>query len=403
MSFNFLNMCAAVIQLFVFFIAAYYMCVSIFSFFPSGYKKAGDEKKSFAIIIPAHNEAEVLPALLRSLFNQTYPRGLYDVFVMADRCDDGTEELSMLYPVKILKRTTTDYSGKGAAVGDAIDQISSLNENFDAYIIIDADNIADPRFLEEINHKMQQGYDAVQGYIDAKNPYDSWLSYAYAVWYWISNRTFQMGFSRLGVGCKLGGTGFALSRELLNEVNWEVKTMAEDAEYTIKLALANKKVYYAKRAIVYDEKPRNFVNSIFQRIRWSKGINQVQRDYSGRMLRGGHINAYLRFWSDLFMPLCFILFLIIYIFATLNIADISNVKFSLFWTYPVPYFMFTIYIYGTIIMSIYGLFLDKKWDKRIVLNIIGIAIYFISWIPAGLWGILSRSNRWYHTKHKKGL
>lgn len=400
MSFNICNTIAAMIQLCLFFIAAYYMCISIFSFFPPRYRKTKDEKKRFAVVIPAHNEAKSLPALLKSLENQSYPREMYEVFVMADRCTDDTESLRNVYPIRILKRMTEDYSGKGATLGDALNQISAMNEGYDAYVIIDADNVADYGFLEEINLKMQEGHEVVQGYIDAKNPNDSWLSFAYAVWYWISNRAFQMGFSRLGIGCKLGGTGFAISKELLNDVPWVSGTLAEDAEYTTLLALSGRKVYYANRAVVYDEKPNDFVNSIFQRIRWSRGINQVQCDYSGRMLKGGHINAYLRFWSDLFMPLCFVIFLIIDIFATLGMAGLANAKFALFWTYPVPYIILNIYIFGTIIMTICGLLLDRKWDKKIVLNIFGIIIYFVSWIPAGLWGIFGKKNEWYHTKHK---
>ena len=44
----------------------------------------------FAVLIPAHNEEAVIGPLIESLLRQEYPRELYDVFVVADNCTDGT-------------------------------------------------------------------------------------------------------------------------------------------------------------------------------------------------------------------------------------------------------------------------------------------------------------------------
>ena len=396
----FANTCSIILQSAFFLLSIYYLGIAIFSLFPAKVQTIQDKKLKFAIVIPAHNEAEALPGLLQSLRKQTYPKDLFSVFVMADRCTDQTYELAKSHHAIPLLRKTKDSFGKGSALSDAFSQIINDTDTFDAFVILDADNLADAYFLEEINLAMQQGNPVVQGYIDSKNPNGSWLSHAYSIWYWLSNRTIQMGYDRLGIGCKLGGTGFALSRDILNEVPWKTTTMAEDAEYTIRLALNNQKVTYAPRAVVYDEKPTSISTSIQQRIRWAQGITQVQRDFAGKLLLHGKWNAFLRFWSDFLIPLCVILFLILDCFTITNLLELTSVRFVSLWTKPLSFILLNFYLIGTLFSSIYGLFLDKKWSQKLLLNLFGFLLYMTSWIPAGLIGILKhRNKKWYHTKH----
>ena len=52
-----------------------------------------DPVTKFAILVPAHNEAALLPLLLESVHNNDYPKELYEVFVVADNCTDSTAEI----------------------------------------------------------------------------------------------------------------------------------------------------------------------------------------------------------------------------------------------------------------------------------------------------------------------
>ena len=54
-----------------------------------------NKQNRFAIIIPAHNEAEVVGRTVKELLTkQDYPRELYDVFVCADNCTDDTAKIA---------------------------------------------------------------------------------------------------------------------------------------------------------------------------------------------------------------------------------------------------------------------------------------------------------------------
>ena len=49
---------------------------------------------SFAVIIPAHNEEQVIRFLVESLGKQDYPRDFYNIFVIADNCGDNTASVA---------------------------------------------------------------------------------------------------------------------------------------------------------------------------------------------------------------------------------------------------------------------------------------------------------------------
>lgn len=350
-----------------------------------------------------HNEAHTIPALIQSLKEQTYPSSSFSVYVMADHCTDQTAKVAQqMGALTLLRQNATDKC-KGAALKDAFTMIEATEQDYDAFVILDADNIVDDRFLEEINHALQQGEDAVQGYIDAKNPYSSWIAYAHSIWYWLSNRIIQNGYSRLGIGCKLGGTGFAITKKVLKQVPWEAMTLAEDGEYTLRLSLAGIKVTYLPKAVVYDEKPCRFSTSVHQRIRWTQGITHVHQNLVFPLLCKGKWNVYLRFWSDLLLPLTFFLFLIMDFFAILHLTKVASFPFVILWTRPLPFLFLNLYVLGMILVSLRGLILDKKLSLRLCCHLPGLFLFFLSWIPAGIIGIFRHNHKeWFHTEHTKG-
>ena len=54
---------------------------------------------------------------------------------------------------------------------------------YDAYLVLDADNILDPNFVREITAVHDQGYGVVTCYRNSKNYGDNWISAGYALWF----------------------------------------------------------------------------------------------------------------------------------------------------------------------------------------------------------------------------
>ena len=80
----------------------------------------------FAILIPAHNEELLLPRLLQSLQELEYPREMFNVYVVADNCSDGTAEVTLECGATVLERQDPDLLGKGYALRWLLQQLNTL-------------------------------------------------------------------------------------------------------------------------------------------------------------------------------------------------------------------------------------------------------------------------------------
>ncbi|HKL13281.1 MAG TPA: glycosyltransferase [Halanaerobiales bacterium] len=61
-------------------------------------------KNKFAVVIPAHNEEKVVGHLIKNLKKLDYPNNLYDIYVVADNCEDSTANKAKNLGVNVFKR-----------------------------------------------------------------------------------------------------------------------------------------------------------------------------------------------------------------------------------------------------------------------------------------------------------
>lgn len=275
----------AIFQISVFIIMLYYLILSFFGFYK---RKEGPSKrpeKSFAIVVAAHNEEMVIGKIIDSLNKLDYPRKLYDIFIVADNCTDMTASISRQHGANVFERFDDKNRGKGYALEWIFDKIFKMKKKYDAIAVFDADNLVSKNFLIEMNNKMLQGYKVVQGYIDSKNPHDSWITECYSISFWSSNRLFQLARSNLKLSNQIGGTGFIVETDLLRKFGWGATCLTEDLEFTCKLVLSGQKIGWAHRAIVYDEKPITLKQSWNQRKRWMQGFTDVASRFFFKLLK----------------------------------------------------------------------------------------------------------------------
>ena len=228
-------------------------------------------KNKFAIIISAHNEELVIGGAIRSLKALKYPKEMYDIFVIADNCTDNTAKVAKETGAKVFERFDRIKRGKGHSLEWMFKKLFEFEKQYDAICILDADNLVSSNYLLEMNKQLCLGNKVIQGYLDSKNPKDSWISGNYSISYWMSNRLFQLPRHYLGLSCALGGTGFVMSHDVLKQIGWEATCLTEDLEFSIRLVLKNMRVSWAHDAIVYDEKPLKLAQSWRQRKRWMQG------------------------------------------------------------------------------------------------------------------------------------
>ena len=135
-----------------------------------------NKKHKFMIIIPAHNEEKVIKNLIESLHALDYPKELYDIFVIEDNCTDNTGKIAKELGCKVYTRNDSKKKTKGYALNWFLAKVLEEKLEYDAFAVIDSDNVVDSNFLNAMNKKLCQGETVIQGYKDIKNPTDSWIA-----------------------------------------------------------------------------------------------------------------------------------------------------------------------------------------------------------------------------------
>ena len=231
----------------------------------------------FAVLIAARNEELVIGPLIHSLLAQNYPSELYDIWVIPNNCTDNTALAAERAGAKVLE-CTVPVKNKGEVLRFAYNHLRP--RRYDAWLVFDADNVADPDFLAEMNNACLAGVMAAQSYRDSKNPYDTALSGCASIYGWMMNRFHNGGKSGLGLSATIGGTGFMMTQKLLDKLgSWYTETISEDLEIAVKTILAGEQIAYVPKAITYDEQPLTWEQSIKQRRRWASGTLQVVESY----------------------------------------------------------------------------------------------------------------------------
>lgn len=255
----------------------------------------------FAILIAARNEEAVLPHLLESIRNQGYPAELLDTYVVADNCTDRTAEVARAHGAQVFQRFNKQQVGKGYALNFLLQQIDGNVglDQYDAFLVFDADNLLEPDYVSQINQTYSDGYEAFCGYRNTKNFGGNWLSAGYGIWYLHDSTHLNRSRMILGTTCAVTGTGFGFTRELLERCGgWHFFTLTEDIEFNTWCATHGVRIGYCHDAILYDEQPENFWQSWRQRTRWTQGGLQVSVKYAKDLFLGlfrGGRTAYASF------------------------------------------------------------------------------------------------------------
>lgn len=234
----------------------------------------------FACLIPARNEEAVIAQLVESLNRQNYPPELRDIYVIPNNCTDWTEERAREAGAKIF-RCFEPVGCKGDALHEAVAWL--LPRGYDAFCVFDADNAAHPDFLARMNDALLSGARVAKGAMRVKNPGESWTAGCYGLYFTLFDTFFNRARANCGLSAKLVGTGFAVRRDLLEELGgWNTRTVAEDAEFSAQCAALGERVWYVPGAVTFDEAPDTLLLSLRQRRRWCSGVMTV----AGRNWRG---------------------------------------------------------------------------------------------------------------------
>lgn len=280
---------------------------------------------SYAVLICARNEEEVIADLIGSIKNQTYDGGLVKVFVMADNCTDRTAYVAKMAGAVVYERTNKEFIGKGYALSELMAHIKrDYPMGFDGYFVFDADNILSPDYIEKMNVTFSAGHDIVTSYRNSKNFASSWVSAGYAMQFLRESRYLNHARHILGLSSAVSGTGFLFSRRIAEEMGtWNYHLLTEDIEFSVDQIAKGRRIAFCPDAELYDEQPVTFSQSWRQRMRWSKGSLQVFGHYGKKLFSGimhGSFSCFDMMMS--MMPAFFLSILSIMINIVLGVGEL---------------------------------------------------------------------------------
>ena len=238
----------------------------------------------FAIAIPAHNEALVLPATLSVLAKQDYPRELWDVYVVADHCTDRTAEVVRAHGALCLERETGPRGRKAYALAWLLEQILAGEREYTAIVVLDADSQPVAGFLRALVAPLHEGNAVLQGQHVIVNPDDSHFAALAAVDMRLNNLLRNRAKSNLGLSGRLMGDAMCFTVELLRRYGWPADSLTEDREYGLFLLTQGLKTVYVPAAISYGQAAFGWGDAATQRLRWYDGMQSVRRRYALKLL-----------------------------------------------------------------------------------------------------------------------
>lgn len=242
------------------------------------------------ILIPAHNEADVIEEALRSTTRQLTPAD--QVVVIADNCHDKTAALAGRFAdVRVLERFNDSDRGKGFALQFALEQLREEGSLREIVVMIDADCRLGADALERLirtcqttGRPTQSLYRIGRGEPKSASQMLSYLALT------IKNQVRPLALAKLRLGNLLTGSGMAFPADCLAAVSLASDNTADDMELSCELALSGVFPTFCAAAEVDSAFPNEEDDRGVQRKRWIHGHVRTMLRYAPRLLASAAYN-----------------------------------------------------------------------------------------------------------------
>lgn len=212
------------------------------------------KQNRFIILIPSHKSGKSVEMTINSILGQTYPQRMFDVTVIADHEDEITMFHLAQQPVTLL---TPNYlkSSRTKSLQLAVNNLPQF-KIYDVAIILDAGDVVEPEFLEQINDAYESaGTRAIQVHKLSFNR-DTVSARLSAIFEEINNSIFRRGHISIGLPCAMQSSGNAFDFDWLKSYLQSAKSDWSDKEMEAALTRHHIYIDYFDKIVVYGEKVR---------------------------------------------------------------------------------------------------------------------------------------------------
>ena len=224
------------------------------------------KQNRFLVLIPSYKKDDAILNTVSAILGQTYPQRLFDVTVISDHQSEMTNMRLAQYTITLLT-PNFEKSSKVKSLQFAMLKLLEF-KIYDIALILDADNIVEPEFLEQMNDAFEfSGTKAIQAHRMAKN-LDTSSARLDAIFEEINNSIFRRGHINLGLSSALLGSGVAYDFVWFKKNIMNARAVSEDKELEAMLMRQYIFIDYFDNIHIYDEKTRETTDFNRQRGRW---------------------------------------------------------------------------------------------------------------------------------------
>ncbi|NLE06510.1 MAG: glycosyltransferase family 2 protein [Crenarchaeota archaeon] len=245
-----------------------------------------------SILVPAHNEGQVLEKLLQSLTCLTYPKNKLEVIIINDASNDQTQHIAdnfssnYSYMYALHRFPPIGGVGKAAALNDGLNY--SIGE---IVLCFDADYLPCRDIVEKlVKEFVNPVVGAVQGRPVVQNESQSFITRIITLERIGGYRVDQEARNLLKLIPQFGGTVGGFRRSILFDLGgFDEKMLTEDTDLTFHIYLKGYKIRYAGDAECYEEAVKTLKTYWRQRHRWARGHMQVCCKHAFNVVRSKYL------------------------------------------------------------------------------------------------------------------
>lgn len=254
--------------------------------FHSHYDQVEPYLPRVAVVVPAWNEAAVLPPAIDRLCALDYPPERLRVYVVDDASTDATPDVvaakAREYPGQVVHlRRDRGGEGKAHTLNHGLAVVLS-DDWAQAVLIMDADVVYEATSLRRMTrHLADPRVGAVTAYIKEGSSPTNALKRSIGYEYVAAQAAARRSQNVLGVMACLAGGAQLHARSNLDGLGGRIDTtsLAEDTITTFETQRAGRRVVFDGNAVVWAEEPGSVAALWKQRLRWARGNVQVTRRY----------------------------------------------------------------------------------------------------------------------------
>lgn len=207
---------------------------------------------TLSILIPAYNEEKTIAKTIDSCLIQSEKAD--KIIVVNDGSKDKTLEILKSYGEQI---TIVDLAHNTGNKSKA-QEIGLQHVDTDLFITADADTRLDVDFVKKMKETfMHNDVSAVCGYVESER--NNWLTALRELNYIIGQHIYKKAQNHIGAVFVMSGCASAFKTDDFRRViTFDHDNVTEDLDFTYKLKLANRRILFNDKAIVYTQDPNNF-------------------------------------------------------------------------------------------------------------------------------------------------